>query len=127
MKILNRLAEEKDLTLIQEAVKTIYVDQMVKQYIASVVEATRHHPAIHLGASPRGSLALFRTSQARALVEGRDFVLPDDVKALAEPVLAHRLIVNVSSNGYDAKGRVIIAELLEKVPVPGTIPGKSNR
>jgi MoxR-like ATPase len=121
---LGQVAEESDLTLVQEAVKTIYVDRLVKQYIALITEATRHHPSIHLGASPRGSLALFRTSQARALIQGRDFVLPDDVKALAEAVLAHRLVINISHNGYDVKGHAIIAEILGNVPVPGTIPGK---
>ncbi len=124
---LKQVAEENDLSLIQEAVKSVYVDQLVKQYIVQVVEATRHHPTIHLGASPRGSLALFRTCQARALVEGRDFVLPDDVKALAAPVLSHRIIVNIGDNGYDTKGQTIIAEILEKVPVPGTLPGKSGK
>lgn len=123
---LGQVARESDLTLVQEAVKTIRVERLVKQYIASVVEATRRHPAIHLGASPRGSLALFRTSQARALIKGRDYVLPDDVKALAEPVLSHRLVVNLSSNGYDGKGRALIAEILGKVPVPGTIPGRRS-
>jgi MoxR-like ATPase len=121
---LGQVAEESDLTLVQEAVKTIHVDHSVKRYIASVVEATRRHPVISLGSSPRGSLALFRTSQARALLKGRDFVLPDDVKALAEPVLAHRLVINSSSNGYDEKGHALIAEILGKVQVPGTIPGR---
>lgn len=121
---LGQVARESDLTLIQEAVKTIRVERLVKQYIATIVEATRHHPAIHLGASPRGSLALFRTSQARALIKGRDYVLPDDVKALAEPVLSHRLVVNLNSNGNDGKGHSLIAEVLGKVPVPGTIPGR---
>jgi MoxR-like ATPase len=124
---LGQVAEESDLILIQDAVKTIYVDQAVKQYIASVVESTRHHPAIHLGASPRGSLALFRTSQAHALIQGRDFVLPDDVKTLAEPVLSHRLVVSLSNNGYDGKGRAVISEILGKVPVPGTLPDRRNR
>jgi MoxR-like ATPase len=121
---LGQVVEEADLTLIQDSVKTIFVNQMVKEYIASVVEATRHHAAIHLGASPRGSLALFRTCQARALIQGRDYVIPDDVKALAEPVLAHRLVVTLSNNGYDAKGHEVISEILEKVPVAGTFPGK---
>lgn len=124
---LSQVAEDKDLTLIQEAVKTVYVDQLVKQYIAQLVEATRHHPTIHLGASPRGSLALFRTAQARALTDGRDFVLPDDVKALAGPVLSHRIVVNIGNDGYDTKGRAIIAEILGTVPVPGTIPGKGKK
>lgn len=124
---LSQVAEDKDLTLIQEAVKTVYVDQLVKQYIAQLVEATRHHPTIHLGASPRGSLALFRTAQALALTDGRDFVLPDDVKALAGPVLSHRIVVNIGNDGYDTKGRAIIAEILGTVPVPGTMPGKGKR
>ena len=121
---LGQVVEESDLTLIQEAVKTIYVDQAVKQYIAMVVEATRRHQAIHLGASPRGSLALFRTSQALALIRGREYVLPDDIKALAEPVLAHRLVISLNSNGYDSKGHSLITEILERVAVPGTIPGR---
>jgi MoxR-like ATPase len=124
---LEQVAEEKDLILIQEAVKSVYVDQLIKQYIVQVVEATRHHPTIHLGASPRGSLALFRTSQALALTEGRDFVLPDDVKALAGLVLSHRIVVNIGNDGYDTKGRAIIAEILETVHVPGTIPGKAGK
>jgi MoxR-like ATPase len=124
---LQQVAEGKDLTLIQEAVKSVYVDQLVKLYIVQVVEATRHHPTIHLGASPRGSLALFRTSQARALIDGRDFVLPDDIKALAGAVLSHRIVVNIGNDGYDAKGRTIVTEILERVPVPGTLPGKAGR
>jgi MoxR-like ATPase len=124
---LQQVAEGKDLTLIQEAVKSVYVDQLVKQYIVQVVEATRHHPTIHLGASPRGSLALFRTSQARALIDGRDFVLPDDIKALAGAVLSHRIVVNIGNDGYDAKGRTIVTEILERVPVPGTLPGKAGK
>jgi MoxR-like ATPase len=119
---IGKVAEECDLLMLQQMVKTIYVDIMIKQYIASIVEGTRHHPAIYLGSSPRGSLALFRTAQARALMEGRTYVLPDDVKVLAEPVLSHRIVVNPGNNGYDNKGRAVIAEVLEKVPVPGTIP-----
>lgn len=124
---LEQVAGENDLTLIQKAVKTIFVNHTVKQYIASIVEATRHHPSIYLGASPRGSLALFRTSQAHALIEGRDYVLPDDVKALAEPVLGHRIIVNMSNNGHNGqgKGHSVIKEILESITVPGVFPGKS--
>jgi MoxR-like ATPase len=123
---LEQVAGENDLTLIQNAVKTIFVNHQVKQYIASIVEATRHYPSIYLGSSPRGSLALFRTSQARALIQGRDYVLPDDIKALAESVLGHRIVVNMSNNGHNGhgKGHSIIGEILEKVVVPGTVPGK---
>jgi len=120
---IGKVAEESDLLELQEMVRTIYVDELIKRYIVSIVEATRHHPAIYLGSSPRGSLALFRAAQARALMENRNYVLPDDIKVLAEPVLAHRIIVNPGNNGYDNKGRSVIAEILRKVPVPGTIPG----
>jgi MoxR-like ATPase len=85
------------------------------------VGATRNHPAIYLGASPRGSLALFRTAQARALLQGRDYVLPDDVKMLVEPVLAHRLIIRLTDASLDKSGRTIINELTETIPVPGTM------
>ncbi len=119
---LSPVADVADVRLLQETVKGIYVDNLVKQYIASLVETTRHHPAIYLGSSPRGSLALFRTAQARALMQGRDFALPDDVKALAEPVLAHRLILRSTNHSSDSSGRSSIAEILETVPVPGALP-----
>jgi len=108
-----------DVQMLQTAVKDIYVDDLIKQYITSLVEATRNHPSIYLGASPRGSLALFRTAQARALLDGRDYVSPDDVKTLAEPVLAHRLIVSLADASRDNSSKAIVGELLETVPVPG--------
>jgi MoxR-like ATPase len=108
-----------EVEMLQTTVKDIYVDDLVKQYIAELVGATRVHPAIFLGASPRGSLALFRAGQAKALIEGRDYVSPDDVKSLAEPVLAHRLIPRMTDSSHDRSGRDIIARILESVPVPG--------
>jgi MoxR-like ATPase len=119
---LNQVAGAADLVHLQETMKAIYVDNLVKEYIVSVVEATRHHSKVYLGASPRGTLGLFRSTQARALLQGRDYVLPDDVKALAEPVLAHRLISHLGAQTQDGSGRAIIADLLKTVPVPGTIP-----
>jgi MoxR-like ATPase len=119
---ISAVAEAADLLQLQEAVKGIYVDDLVKQYIAALVEATRHHADIYLGSSPRGSLALFRTAQARALLEGRDFVLPDDIKALAEHVLAHRLVLHPTNGSKEKGARTIIAELLDTIPVPGAIP-----
>ena len=124
---ISQVAEAADLIQLQETVRTIYVDSLVKQYIVSVVEATRHHHAVYLGASPRGSLALFRTAQGRALLQGRDYVLPDDVKALAEPVLAHRLIMHLGIQTQDKSGRAIIAEVLEAVPVPGALPTRRSK
>jgi MoxR-like ATPase len=124
---LNQVAEAVDLAHLQETVRTIYVDDLVKQYIVSVVDATRHHPSVYLGASPRGSLALFRTAQARALIQGRDYAVPDDVKALAEPVLAHRLIAHLGARTQDRGGRTIIAEVLESVPVSGALPARKSK
>jgi MoxR-like ATPase len=115
------VATSADLLTLQAVVKDVYVDDLVKQYIVSLVAATRDHPTIFLGASPRGSLALFRTAQARALIQGRDYVLPDDVKVLAGPVLAHRLIIRLTDISQDRTGRASVAELLETIPVPGTV------
>ncbi len=113
------VVDAADALRLQDAVRKIYVDDLVKQYIAALVEATRHHPSIYLGASPRGSLALFRTSQARALLHGRDYVLPDDVKALAGPALAHRTLLTSAGQSRGKSGREAIAEILEVVPIPG--------
>ena len=121
---LTQVADTSGVVRLQETVKNIYVDNLVKQYIASLVKATRHHHSIYLGASPRGSLALFRTAQAWALMQGRDFVLPDDVKALAEPVLAHRLILPSTDHSSSKSSQASIAEILETVPVPGALPGR---
>jgi len=118
---LGAVASSDDIVALQDAVKTIYVDDLIKQYITSLVAETRRHPAIYLGASPRGSLALFRTAQAYALMQGRDYVLPDDIKALAVPVLAHRLIIRLTGSSQDNNGQATVSELLETVPVPGTV------
>ncbi len=119
---LSPVADASAVVMLQETVKSIYVDSLVKQYIVSLVDATRHHHSIYVGSSPRGSLALFRTAQARALMQERDFVLPDDVKALAEPVLAHRLILPSTAQSPEKSGQASIAEILEMVPVPGALP-----
>jgi MoxR-like ATPase len=121
---IDHVVDAADVLVLQEAVKKIYVDDLVKQYIVSLVAATRHHPSIFLGSSPRGSLALFRTAQARALLQGRDFVLPDDVKALAGPALAHRSLLSSAGQSSGRDGRAPIAEILETVPVPGAVPGR---
>lgn len=121
---IGHVVDASDVLMLQETVKKIYVDELVKQYIVSLVEATRHHQSIFLGSSPRGSLALFRTAQARALLQGRDFVLPDDVKALAEPALAHRSLISSTGQSRGKDGRAPIAEILETVPVPGALPDR---
>ncbi len=108
------------LIALQAAVKEVFVDKLVSQYIVAISGATRKHPALYLGVSPRGSLALYRTAQAHALVAGRDYVLPDDVKALAVPVLAHRLVLDPGS-AHKTSSRDVITELLASLPVPGAL------
>lgn len=103
----------------QEAVQTVYVAEEIKQYIINLVNATRTHRHVMLGASPRGSLALFRTAQARAAMAGRDYVIPDDVKALAEVTLSHRIIINLAAANQDISTRAIVQEILTSTPVPG--------
>jgi MoxR-like ATPase len=120
---IGHVVDAADVLTLQETVKQIYVDDLVKQYIVALVEATRHHPSIYLGASPRGSLALFRTSQARALMHGRHYVLPDDVKALAGPALAHRTLLSATGQSRGKNGREAIAEILETIPIPGVNTG----
>ena len=113
------------VVMLQETIKKIYVDNQINRYIALIVDATRHHRSVYLGASPRGSLALFRTAQAHALIYGRDFVLPDDVKNLAEVVLSHRIVPIAgaarSREDKDANS-TIVSEILDSVHVPGAIP-----
>ena len=108
-----------DLLAAQEALKDVYVDTLVKEYIVDLVEQTRHHADIYLGASPRGSLALYRTGQAWAAIRGRDYVLPDDIKKLAAPTLAHRLIVSPAARLRDVTGETLMEEILASVRVPG--------
>jgi MoxR-like ATPase len=117
---LQQVTNSEEIGQIQTAVKEIYVDPLIKQYVVALVDMTRHHEAVYLGASPRGSLALYRTAQARALRDGRDFVIPDDVKELAYTTLGHRVIVSPSARVKSISASDIILGCLERVPVPGT-------
>jgi MoxR-like ATPase len=113
--------ETSELVALQRAVREgVYVDALIAEYIVAIVAETRQHPDVYLGASPRGSLALYRASQARAALLGRDYVLPDDVKALAVATLAHRLIVNPGARIKHTESGAIVGEILDTVPVPGT-------
>ena len=116
---IGQVVEEEELLAAQEAVKQVYVDDLIKEYIVALVTATRRHPDVYLGASPRASLALYKTSRARAAVLGRDYVIPDDVKALAVPTLVHRLIISPSARIKNVDPRAVIEETLNSVPVPG--------
>jgi len=115
-----QVAGAAELMDAQRAVKEVYVDALVKEYILALIEATRKHPDIYLGASPRGSLALYKTAQARAAIQGRDYIIPDDIKALAEPALAHRLIVSPAARLKNVDARAVVDELIHSVAVPGS-------
>ncbi|HYM16561.1 MAG TPA: MoxR family ATPase [Dehalococcoidia bacterium] len=123
---LERVTGADEILGMQRAVKDVYVDPLIKQYIVGIVEMTRRNSSAYLGASPRGSLALYRTTQARALLDGRDFVLPDDVKALAYATLGHRIIIAPSARVKNITAKEIIEQALDRVPVPGARPRPSS-
>ena len=106
-----------ELRQMQVGVKEIYVDQGVADYIVRLVGATREHADVYLGASPRGSLHLYKAAQAMAAINGRDYVIPDDVKQLAVPVLGHRLIVRSQASLREVDNDAIVREVLSTVPI----------
>jgi len=110
----------EDVVGLQKSVRDVHVDDSVLDYMLAVVKQTREHPAVELGVSPRGSLSLYRSVQALALVEARGFTTPDDVKRLAVPVLAHRLVLKptAGSGRSGETARMIVEEILHRVPVP---------
>jgi MoxR-like ATPase len=109
-----------ELQQLQQAVRGIHVDPQMQRYIVHIVGLTRDHPDVYLGASPRGSLALMRAAQSRAMLAGRDYVMPDDIKVLAAPALAHRLIMSPEARMRNATAPAVIAHILQEVPVPGS-------
>ena len=114
---LGQVLSAEDLLDAQVRVRDVHLAEAVKTYVVNVVTATRSHPDVYLGASPRGSLALARAAQAYAAINGRDYVTPDDVKALAGPALAHRLILQPQARLKDLSSTTVIAEVLASVPV----------
>ena len=116
----------EELREMQAAVREVYVDPSVAEYIVRLVNGTRNHPDVYLGASPRGSIALYRAGQALAGMLGRDYVIPDDVKALAEGALAHRLIIKTSSSIHDVQPLQVVRELLDATPVEAVTPTGSG-
>jgi MoxR-like ATPase len=108
----------QDILNCQEVVRDIHVDDKIKRYILDIVHGSREHEDILLGGSPRASIALFRTSQALAAISGRDFVTPDDVKRMAQPVLAHRIILKPESRLRKKTPAVVVTELVSDAKVP---------
>ncbi len=119
---LTPVVDLQDLLAAQEAVKQVHVAPGLRRYIVEVTRRTRSAPGVYLGASPRGSLALFRAVQARAALEGRDYALPEDVQALAVPVLAHRLILSPQARLEGRTPEEVVRDLLAQVPTPGADP-----
>ena len=118
---INQVLGVDELRQMQAAVKEIYVDQAVAEYIVRLVTATREHADVYLGASPRGSINLYHASQAYAALDGRDYVIPDDVKGLAVAVLAHRLIVKSQASLREIDPDAIVREILAQVPIGQTM------
>lgn len=116
---LEQITSAEELLQVQEVVKSVYVSPAMKNYIVELTRQTRTHSEVYLGASTRGSLALFRAGQARASLNGRDYVLPDDIKVLAVPALAHRVILGPAARLRDASTTRVVEEIVGKVPVPG--------
>jgi MoxR-like ATPase len=108
----------EELAHMQQAVTAVRVDETVRMYIVGLTQASRSHAGLTLGASPRAGLALYKTAQARAAISGRDYVTPDDVKALAPFVLAHRIVLNSNARLRGRTTEQIVQEVLASVPVP---------
>ena len=123
---LQQVVDVDELMAAQEAVRDIYVDTLVKEYIVNIVRQTREHPDVYLGSSSRGALAIYRLGQARAALLGRDYVLPDDVKALAGAALGHRIIVGPAARIKDIEPEQIVMDLLDNMAVPGAQVGRQR-
>jgi MoxR-like ATPase len=116
---LGSVVKTKELLTAIEAIRKIYVSPIIQKYIVDLVARTRQNADVYLGASPRGSLSLFRAGQARAALQGRDHVLPDDIKALAIAVLGHRIIVSPAARLRELSADRIVQEVIYNTPVPG--------
>ena len=116
---LEAVANPKDVIGLQQGAKEVYVDRAVREYIVNLTEATRSHRDVALGASPRASLGLFRAARALALVLDRDYVIPDDIKMLAAPVIAHRIILSPSARMRGVRSADLVSDLLNTLTVPG--------
>jgi MoxR-like ATPase len=119
LEILEQIVSTEDILGAQEAVRSVYVADGIKQYVVELTRRTRQHPDVYLGASLRGSLTLYRTGQARASLQDRDYVLPDDIKILARPALAHRIILSPSARLRDLTSEQVVSDILDNLPVPG--------
>jgi|TARA_B100000959_G_scaffold183219_1_gene191513 MoxR-like ATPase len=121
------VATPDDIIELQSAARDVYVHDLIKEYIVALTNATRDHQDASLGVSPRASLALMRGAQARSMIDGRDFVSPNDVKSIARAVMAHRLIISPAARMRGLNGEDLVGEVLDSVPVPGAEAGGPAR
>lgn len=115
---LESVVSAKEIVECQQLARRIHVDPKIRKYILQIVHLTRHHEHLSLGGSPRASIALFRTCQALAAIRGRNFVLPDDVKMVAAPVLNHRMILKPESRLRKITSEQVVSQLMSDIPVP---------
>jgi MoxR-like ATPase len=118
LETLEPVARAADAVDLVEEARAVYVEESIERYVVALLRHTRSDPRLYLGASPRSGIALLRVAKARALAEGRDFVVPDDVAAVAEPVLAHRLILAPETRSAGAGGEEIVRDALARTPAP---------
>jgi MoxR-like ATPase len=116
---LGAVIDADQLMEMQDRVREVRVKQEIREYIVALVSATRTHPHVYLGASPRGSLALFQASQARAALDGRDYVESDDVQVLLKPTLSHRIILHPNLRRDDVTTMTVLDDVLAQTPAPG--------
>ncbi len=126
LETLEQVVSVEELLAAQGAIQEVHVERLILEYIVAIVEASRRHDDVYLGASPRGSLALYHAARAWAALQGREYVIPDDVKDLAEPSLAHRLIMSPAARMKNVDSRMVVRELLTSVPVPGARAGAAT-
>jgi MoxR-like ATPase len=117
---LRQVVDRSTLLAMQRAVEEVHVDESVGRYVVDVVAATRESPSVSVGSSPRGSLALVKLSRCHAALAGRDFVTPDDVKSVAVPALAHRLVLRPELWVQRRSGEDVVREVLDDVRTPST-------
>ncbi len=120
LETLDEVITEEDVLWLQDQCKQVFISESLERYIAALADQTRRHPSLRLGASPRASLMLVQVSRAWALIQGRDFVIPDDILDLIESVWAHRLILSSSSNLQNLSVHAVLQNLLKSIPVPVT-------
>ncbi len=121
---LGAVSSTDEVIAAQDAIREIFISPDIKRYMVEIVRRTRAHDEVYLGASPRGSLTLYRASQAMAALQGRDYVLPDDVKALVAPALGHRIIMGAGARLRDLNPDTVIKDVLANVLVPGGPAGQ---